>query len=372
LGRSNVRDVRWALIAVVALVGCAASDADTPPRPDFYVLTAANELIGATSAGRVVVRRQFAQARRATSPGPRLALDGGRLVALVRRDEPPDRLVVVDVATAEVLRAQPLPADFHARVVVARLGRVFVAGNRIARLITRDLAEEDAVVLVLDDHGRLLRRFTVREAEGHDWWVAAAALSPDRRRLTISYHGGCTGETRELCTTGADVVDVATGSRATCVEPHSSSGCISAHGQVDFVDGGLIVATGSPELRLLGADGRTAAVVDTKLGNSHVMDFHIDRGRRELLAAGPCQHFGGLSAVTLPRGPVRLIAPPTGGRVCGHRVTVSRDVVVVAPIETASADPSSGGRVLLVSRRNGRVRASVRLGAEPVDVLAIR
>jgi hypothetical protein len=367
-------------LLAVALVGCAASDATRTPRPDLYVLTAANELIGATAAGRVVMRRQLERARRGTSPSRRLAVANGHLFVLVRRDAPPDRLVVVDAASGRVRATRSLPADFRARVVVAG-ARLFVAGNRAVRRVAPGLDEEDSVVLELDGDGRLLGRFTVREAAGRDWWVTSAALSPDGRRLVVSYHGGCSDEAPDLCTGGADIVDVETGQRAPCDEPFRGSGCFNAHGDVDFHGDGLLAATGSGLILRLDRNGREREKLATRLGNSHVMDFAVDRERSELVAAGPCQHFGGLASLRLDDGRARLLVrpgpphlpqfPPTAA-VCGTRVALLRTLVAVAPIRTAVASPSGRGRVLLVDRRTGRIRARITLGAEPVDVAAVR
>jgi hypothetical protein len=337
-------------------------------------LTAANELVGATSRGRIVVRRQLARARRGTSPSARLALDGGRLFVLARRDVRPDRLVILDPATARVIAARPLPADFRARVVVARDGRVFVAGNRPVRRVAGSLFEEDADVLDVARDGNVLRRFLVREAAGHDWWVTSAALSPDARRLAISYHGGCDERAIELCTGGADIVDVARSAREPCVEPSRQSGCIEAHGHVDFFGGSVVAAMGSGEIKLANT------TLDTRLGNSHVMDFALDRSRGQLVAAGPCQHLGGLSVLDLESGQARLLVRPgpqlqpraVRRNVCGTRVALLPRLVAVAPIGTAVAASCCAGRVLLVDRSTGRVRARVRLRAEPVDVLAVR
>jgi PQQ-like domain len=362
-----------------ALLVCASSAADgststwaARPAPDLYALTAANQLVGATASGRVVVRRQLAPARRATSPSPRLALDGGRLFVLVRRDTTPDRLVVLDAVTARVIVWRRLPQEFHARVLVAREGRVFIAGNRRVRRVAPGLFEEDAVVLEADRVGRVLRTFTVRIADGHDWWVTSAALSPDGRRLAVSYHGGCDERAPNLCTGGADVVDVTQGAREACVEPYRRSGCVEAHGHVEFYEDYLLAATGGEEIQVVGR-----APLNTRLGNSHVMDFALDRTSRELVAAGPCQHLGGLSIVALDSGSTRVLVAPGQNltprlperRVCGSRVALLPSLVAVAPISTAVAHPRGAGRVLLVDRRTGRVRARVSLRGEPVDVL---
>jgi hypothetical protein len=375
--RYRFRVSRAALFALASAlcVACAAGGtATSAPRPDLYVLTAANELVGATSGGRIVVQRQLARARRGTSPSARLALDGGRLFVLARRDAPPDRLVVVEAATARGLASRTLPADLRARVVVAASGRVFVAGNRPVRRVAGSLFEEDADVLEVDRDGNALRRFTVREARGSDWWVTSAAVSPDGARLAVSYHGGCTPETAQLCTGGADLFDVTRGAREPCVEPYPRSGCIDAHGHVDFFGDALVAATGSGEIRL------AKRTIDSRLGNSHVMDFALDRPRGELVAAGPCQHLGGLSVLDLESGQARLLVRPgpllqpgaVRRNVCGTRVALMPGLIAVAPIGTAVAATCCAGRVLLVDRGTGRVRARVRLRAEPVDVLAVR
>lgn len=372
-------DVSRSLGLTTALLVCATSAAHgqvsaSRPVPDLYALSAANQLVGATARGRVVVRRQLASARRPTSPAPRLALDGGRLFVLVRRDNPPDRLVVLDAVTARVLVSRRLPEQFRARVLAARNGRIFVAGNRRVRRVAPSLFEEDSVVLETDSTGRALRSFTVRVANGRDWWVTSAALSPDGRRLALSYHGGCDGEAPNLCTGGADVVDLTQPAREPCVEPYAGSGCVEAHGHVEFFQDSLLVATGGAEVRL----GR--ASMNTRLGNSHVMDFALDRTRRELVAAGPCQHLGGLSILDLDTRVARLLVTPAAAvtprvptrRVCGNRVALLPSLIATTPISTAVADPRGAGRVLLVDRRTGRVRARVPLRGEPVDVLAAR
>jgi hypothetical protein len=364
-----VRRAALVVLAGMLCVACARGSVERPPAPEVYVLTGANELVGATASGRVVIRRQLARSQRASSPSPRLALDAGRLFVLVRRDVPPDRLVALDAATARLVVSRTLPADFHARAVVAGSGRVFVAGNRPAGRVAPGIFAEDAVVLELNYAARIVRRFTVREANGRDWWVASAALSPDRERLAISYHGGCSPDTPQLCTGGADVIDLERGAREPCIEPFPSSGCVDAHGHVEFLGDSVLVATGSQQIRIV-----RGATLDTRLGNSHVMNFAIDPVRDELFAAGPCHHLGGLSHVELTSGTARLLVPPQGPTtpVCGNRVALLPRLVAVAPIGTAVAEPRTAGRVLLVDRRNGRVRARIALDAEPVDVLSVR
>lgn len=380
--------MRWverlagAFAALALCAGCAKDAAPEPRRIDLYVLTAANELVGATAGGRVVVRTQLARARRGTSPSRRLVLAEGRLFVLVRRDSPPDRLVVVDASTGRVRAARSLPADVRARVLVAG-ETLLVAGNRAVRRVAPGLDEEDSLVLELALDGRTVRRFTVREAEGRDWSVTSATLSPDGSRLAVSYHGGCSGEAPDLCTGGADLVDLEQGQREPCAEPYPGSGCVNAHGDVDFYGDGLLAASGGGKILRLDGDGRELEQLDTRLGNSHVMDFALDRARGELVAAGPCQHAGGLAKVRLEDGRVRLLARPdpahaatpqlpTSAPVCGTRVALLRTLVAVAPISTPVAAPSGRGRVVLADRATGRVRATIALAAEPVDLVAVR
>lgn len=366
------------LTAALLLCASGAADGSTwaaRPAPDLYALSAANQLVGATASGRVAVRRQLAPARTPTSPSARLALDRGRLFVLVRRDTTPDRLVVLDAVTARVIVSRRLPQDFRARVLVARNGRVFIVGNRRVRRVAPGLFEEDSLVLEADRNGRVLRSFTVRAANGRDWWVTSAALSPDGRRLAVSYHGGCGQQAPNLCTGGADVVDLTEGARQPCVEPYAGSGCVEAHGHVEFYDDSLLVATGSEEIQVVGGKS-----LNTRLGNSHVMDFALDRARRELVAAGPCQHLGGLSVVSLDSGVTRVLVAPARSstprlptaRVCGSRVALLPSVIATTPTSIAVAQPRGAGRVLLVDRATGRVRARVSLRGEPVDVLATR
>jgi hypothetical protein len=295
------------------------------------------------------------------------------LFVLVRRDTTPDRLVVLDAVTARLIVWRRLPREFRARVVIARDGRVFIAGNRRVRRVAPGLFEEDSLVLEADRTGRVIRSIAVRAANGRDWWVMSAALSPDGRRLVVSYHGGCSEQAPNLCTGGADVVDLSQGARQPCVEPYPGSGCIEAHGHVEFDNDSLLVATGSEEIRVVGSTR-----LNTRLGNSHVMDFALDRGRRELVAAGPCHHLGGLSLVNLDSGAANVIVAPARSstprlptaRVCGSRVALLPSLIATTPTSTAVADPRGTGRVLLVDRRTGRVRARVSLRGEPVDVLA--
>jgi hypothetical protein len=111
-----------------------------------------------------------------------------------------------------------------------------------------------------------------------------------------------------------------------------------------------------------------------------VMDFALDRTRRQLVAAGPCQHFGGLSIVELETGATRLLVAPARSltprvpqrRVCGTRIALLPSLIALTPTSTAVADPRGRGRVPLVDRRTGRIRARISLRGEPVDVLATR
>ena len=129
-------------------------------------------------------------------------------------------LVQLEPADLAVRERLALPADVEfTALVITRSGVPHLLGDRAG-----------APVLVTLRDGALSAPIELRPAVGRDWSVSGAALSSDDRRLAVMYHG--------RNSTGADVVDLASGTREPC--PRAvRSGCLSiVHGTAAFAGDG--------------------------------------------------------------------------------------------------------------------------------------
>lgn len=324
----------------------------------LYVLLTDNTLIRVSASGTVVTRTSLGRPPGGSpSFGGLLARsrDGRTVYALVHG--PRQHIGAVVAGTTGVRARIALPAGivFRRLAVGERTGRLYLVGNTGPRNAL------DVHLLVLSPAGRRLSLTRVRRAEGRDWYVNSVAVAPDESRLVVSYHGGRT--------TGADVIRLAP--VRPCVDRTRDPGACLArnHGDVAWIDGGVLAAGGGPTLRIL--DPETGAVVrelESGLENVHVMDFVVRGGFAYVW--GGCQYAGGLTEVSLSAGSYRLIVP--GKRVCGESAAFLGETLVVgrrpfSDIYSRGQQPS----LVFVDVAAGRVLRSVRLPEDPADVLAV-
>jgi hypothetical protein len=360
----------------VLAVGAAACTSDNepagaPPTPRaqtaVLALLADRTLVEISpTSGRIVLRRALGPGTPLADLGNFLALsdDSRRLIVLTPSSpETGQELRILDPAALRQTERFPLDRGivFRAVAVGPRTGRLYLFGNRAA-----GGGAEDAVVAVLDPSTGEMRASTVREAEGHDWWIIDGAVASDESRLYVSYHGGCSEDVK-LCTTGADWIDVDGDRLARCGQRSAPGiGClVRVHGGVEAIDGGLIAAPGTQKLIRLSDRGQVTADLPSRLGRNHVMEFAVDAAGERAYAVGQCDLFGGVSVLDLGSERARMLTP----NVCGERIAVGGDLVAVA--DQFGSDPlGAPARVTLVDARTGSVRY-VGVPVEAVDVLVI-
>lgn len=318
----------------------------------------------------------------AGSPGPRPLIQSGPLLALDARRRLlyallPNAVAVLDARTLAVRRRVPLPEGVrHRGLALGASGRLYVAGNRPMRIVdpSSGLAIEDAVVTILDPStGAIVGRRVAREAAGRSWSVWWVAVSPDERRIALAYHGGCSGAAPDLCTTGADVLDLDGDAFAPCAPSHPQfpeAGCSAiVHGAVVAHGDRFIAATGTSKLVELDRDGRLVRELDSRLANNHVMTLALDRAAGAVYVTGSCYYAPGINAVRLATGSVDVVAPPRGRRaLCAERTAVARARLLVLATRPF---PLVGGAdaLLVVDGRSGRRLRTVRLGHSPLEVV---
>jgi hypothetical protein len=266
--------------------------------------------------------------------GPMLAATSDRraVLALVRYPvSGRSSVAVVDARSLRVRCSHPLePGVRYSGLLLGRSGTVYAVGARRS-----GRSRLDSVLTMVDaETGELLGSYTLREADqtprvrsGKAWWAYWAALSPDERRLVVSYHGGDT--------TGADSFRVWPGSRVSgeaperrcpahvpptrCPSDRTDAGWV--HGAVAAAGAGFVSATGGHAMLWLERRGRESGRFHLKGDVGHLMDFEIDARRRRLYASA-CGTRPGILRVELARG--RRTSLPSGG-FCGSPLAVHAD-----------------------------------------------
>jgi len=378
----------FVIVAVAAALAACGDERRAGPSSSgdsVFVLLADNRLLEVSlPGGEIMAAEKLGPSPRSTAPGRLLARDGRTLFVLVRGTEGSgDAVVAVDTGSVRVRGRHALARrlKFGALVIGPRTRRLYMLGNREGRLIPElrdlgDVREVSVAVTVLDPtSGRSLAASTVRNANGHDWWIYTAAISTDERRLLVSYHGAST--------TGVDWIDI-TGTRfGRCREEPLFPGAACAgnvHGGVEPYRDGVLAATGSHTIVELSRDGGVVRNLETRLRRTHLMELALDPDGARLYAVGSCYKGGGLGRVDLRTGRSRVLAQPEAvariygklPEICGDRIAVARGSVL-AIAKTSSASPSSrrSGALLLVDSLSGRLIRKVATPAEPVDVIVV-
>jgi len=269
-----------------------------------------------------------------TDSGPLLARtpDGRSVLALVRYPvDGRSSVAVVDAQSLRVRCRHPLePGVLYSGLLLGRSGTIYAVGARRS-----GRSRSDSVLTLVDaETGELLGSRTLREADqtprvrtGKDWWAYWAALSPDERRLVVSYHGGDT--------TGADSFRVLPRSRVLgdapeprCPARIPRTKCPSdrtdvglAHGAVTAAGAGFVAATGGNAMLRLDRRGRESGRLGLKGDLGHLMDFEID-ARRRLLYVSACGSRPSILRVGLARG---RRTPVPSGDFCGPPLAVHAD-----------------------------------------------
>jgi hypothetical protein len=332
-----------------------------------YVLLRDNRLIVVdTRTGRVILRRALGRkpALR-VSPGRRLAIAADARTLFVLVAGTPDAVAVLNARTMQVRARLPLEVGIQYRaLVLSPTGdRLHVFGNRPGRVVDRDrgnrLREEAAVVTSLELGTRARSTMTVREADGRSWFIYWATTSDDGRRLVVTYHGGCSNNTRR-CTGGADWLDVTSTGMLRCPEQEfPASGCTGqVHGMVEAYRDGFVAARGLPAIGVVDHDLRQVRLLQTHL-RTHLMDFALSG--RTVYALGDCAKGTGLRAVSIEADTSRRLGPRW---LCGERIAVGRRTLAISTIGRFTT-----GTVTLLDRGSGRVIRELSVASDPVDVV---
>lgn len=375
------------LSAVLLLSGCggAPSGVTAPPTSPVpaappvsggpvAVLALADGAVLAVSTvdGSVIARAQLAPPARST-PGQVLAAGqaGGPLYVLTR-----DGVAALDPGTLADRGRHRLRdgVRYSSLVVGESSGRLYAFGEGRLTVL------EPGRGIVEPDRGRAVDGLTATRPA--DWFVQAAAVSPDERYAVLSYHGE---------TGGGDLVPLVGSPLAGC-DPGSDarrSGCLAeVHGLVVATESGILAATGGEAILAVSYDGAVRRRWDHGLPGNHLMEFAV--AGTVLFAVGPCGYSGGLSRIDTASGSVRVLVParagppddgaatggpaggaatagptaggpdPRAGAVCGERVAAVAD----GPVAVVD------GRLLrLVDPSTGAVRQTVELPADALDVL---
>jgi CBS domain-containing protein len=354
------------LLAPLLATTLAIAAPGAPTREHAFALLADNRIVAvAVPSGRVTARLRLApRPQGPISEGRFLALDARdrRLFILVQTGTGADWIAVVDSRTLKVRARFSLEPDISYRGIVLAGDLLYAYGGRFGREVdtTNHVREESAVLTQLDAANGVIRTSTtIRPANGHSWWIFWAAARADASGIALSYHGGCFGESIELCTTGADWIDVHGTSFTTCQRAATPYGCLAdAHGMIEPYGVGWIAATGGETLVQYGRSGNVLRRLRTGIDNDHLMEFAFNPTRSRLYVLGSCGTRGWLRRVSLGGSAPALI----GRGVCGDGLIVGRTSFVIRR-----------GRTLdLRSLRTARLLHQRPLATDILDVIAGR
>lgn len=351
---------RWLLVALLAATEITIANAPPGSAPrqlsgQVIALLAEGKIIAVDVASGEIV------AERVASTQPRYELRYGRLarrppaydeIFAVLPDGTAPVLTAFHLKTRALRRVAQLPAgEYRGLAVGAATGRVYAFG------------EMDSFVLVVDPAtGTVLQRLS--DGTGRDNY--SGAVSPDERRIFVSYHGNASG---------VGVFDVA-GDKWRYVTT------IRSHGNFVVVGDTVLAATGDQTIIEVDHKGQKLREIPTLLHGNHLMEFALDYKRR-IYAVGSCMYAGGFSRtepgagthVMIPVGPGDGRLPRPVFEVCGERISVTADgaLVAVAPLRTAvTPSASRPGTILVLGGISGALFRTIKTSSEAVDVLAIR
>jgi hypothetical protein len=303
--------------------------ASPPARQEHaYALLADNRVVEtALPSGKVVARRRVGAKPQGTSaePGRMLAASDTRIFVLVAGGEGSDSVAVLDRRKATLLARWPLETGIRYRGIVFAADRLVAYGGRSGREVdtVHHLHEQSAVVTLLDAaNGMKIRTAEMHPAEGRMWWIYWSSATATR--VALSYHGGCYPNATQLCTSGADVLDLS---------GHTLTSLDEAHGMIEPYGVGWIATTGGESLVQYGSNGNVLRRLHSGIQHDHVMNFRFTRDRSGLLVISSCLYsHEGLRRISLKTGTSQLVR----GTICGEAAVPARTALVVR--QTAALD----------------------------------
>jgi hypothetical protein len=362
------RSLAIAVPVLLVLQACASTVGErvpTPlPRPSsgaVFALLADNSLAVVSEYSAVArIEELGSSATQSQQPahiaaGHYLAIstDKRSVFVLVGGATTPARVAIVDATNGRLAKTFALDPmiTFRSLAVGKRTGRIFLFGNRSPG---PDHSGEDVVAAAFDpESGRMEASWTIRPANGRDWFVYQGGVSPDELHLYVSYHGPDT--------TGIDVFDPAS-SRLECTVGNYGTGCIQSHGGFALDANHIVAATGGSEMIETTPTGQIEYRFDTGLANNHLMEFTIDWSAQVLFAAGSCRYVAGFRALRISSGTRHPLVSTNDYRVCGERSALGPDSqIVIGKIDA----------LLFVDQSTGQIMRTVATPAEPVDVIYV-
>ncbi len=229
-----------------------------------------------------------------------------------------------------------------------RSGRLFIAsgiGFRIA--------------VVAPARASTVSRYSAQRDTALYRQVTWFGISPDERRVFVSYHGAATG---------GDWMELRGASFVACndfIQRIVRVGCVSAHGRIEAYGRGFAAATGQA-LMLVDSGGNMTRRFDTGLGpRVHFMEFVSDFRSQVAYAIAPCHSGDVLSRISLADSTSLVPAFRYLSRaICGDRIVASNDAGLLAVLNGAS--------ITIVDSRTGAVVSRITTPARVLDVVFIR
>jgi len=355
---------RW--IAIVAiLVGAPAiqaPDRNVPPKGRVVVLLAEGrlQLIDVASGDKAVDFVASGVKRHALQYGRLARAEGTDEVFAILPDGTVPVLVSLNVGTGSARSVGRLKLDqFLARSSDQFWG--LAVGQQTGWVYA--FSHVDATVLVLNPKtAEVLTRF----AAGSGETVMAGAVSPDERRIFVTYHGHATG---------IEAFDVEGGSSRPAFY-------VPSHGNFAQLENTLLATTGGPELIEINRAGETVRSRSSLLTQSHQMELALSRDRKTAYFTGSCSYGGGFSRLDMTPGATASVLVPSGDTsVCGERLSVSAGGTWVAIASVGFTNAIEGGsiprtdrpgRILIVDAATGAILRDMPTTTDVVDVLAVK
>jgi hypothetical protein len=307
--------------------GClpATESARSPGRAAVIALLGDDRLLRISLPGAEIERerRLPGSSARRLATGP----DARTVLALVR-ERGRDSIAVIDPATLQTRCSRRLDRGIrYSGLVLGRSGRFYAYGSRPAEVPRRF----DAVLTVGDLRtGRLAGSHTLREAArgrwrgtGTDWNVYDAALSPDERRVVVSYHGhDTTGADQFHISPGSDISPSGRAKRLCARRPRwcRTPGVVDVgwvHGAVAALGTGFVAAAAEAGVLELDRNGRETRRSRVRT-QSHLMEFVLDEARSRVYVSA-CGRRPAIHRLELARRGHETLR---SGRVCGAPLAI--------------------------------------------------
>lgn len=100
----------------------------------------------------------------------------------------------------------------------------------------------------------------------------------------------------------------------------------------------------------------------------HILEFAPERRGRFLYLSGTCGYTAGISRFDLRTGKLRVLARGEHGSLCGARLLVAGNRLLLAANHPPYPEPNVTSYIRIVDRRSGNLRRSVATPGSIVDI----